>query len=409
MVECNECKRVFSGAAALAQHRKDKHPAARPRRRRRSRRVRNANLSGVGLDINPSRSGRAPGVGAVLSGEDRVGLFSVPAKYSTYRSIPVIPGVSERLSNLSKAYQRIKWLSVRVTVTPQCPLTVSGGYVAGFIMDPDDTAVTAQQLTSAQGSVTRKWFESSTVVMPPKPDLLYTSSSEELRFSSPGNFWIISEGNPSQDIVIVVTMSWRVRLETPTSEGMNDLSFTMSGKVVPLGANYNLQWAPLGGDAKTDCSGAVPPKLLSMPGYHYFRVPTFTIEYSEGTGDTGTVQAHFLVYFQKDKKFYYSNDGQSIGTTPWQSGVDIQTLVPNGTVCKYTGQGNEIKALAPASQPFELRALSSLLRSLLPSLTAESSPLKCSNISRSSSQESLKSWTALSRACGEEKPTDTVL
>lgn len=393
MVECNECKRIFKSKMALEQHKRScAKDNKRPRRRRRSRRVRNARVSGRGPDINPSRSRTAPGGRITVTGEDRLGLYSVPRTSATFLNIPIVTGASQRLSSISKAYQRIKWDQVVVTVTPQCPLTVAGGYVAGFIMDPDDGAVTAQELTSAQGSVTRKWFESCNIRMPPKTDLLYTSSSEELRFSSPGNFWIISEGNPSQDIYVVVTVSWRVTLSIPTVEHSTDYSFVMKGELVPLASNYNLQWKPENGSATSDCSQLVPTALASIKGNHFFRVPTFIIEYAEGTGDTGSVQAHFIVYNADDKKMYYSGGGHQIDNTPWQGDVNIQVAVPCGTTCKYVGQGNACQASQPDPKWSELRGCKQLLDLLLSRMSFNENNLSREPESLSSSQTNLDTF-----------------
>lgn len=349
MVVCNLCKRTFKTRAALVQHERDRHKESiAPIRTRRRGRGRNGRLpvrgGRGGIDVNPSRSSRAPGGSATFVGEDRLGLFTFEANKQGYFHLMLTPGISERLKNLAKAFERIRWLSAVVTVTPQAPLTVAGGYVAGFIMDPSDLSVTAAQLTASQGSMTRKFFESCSIVMPRKPDLLYTSTSGEERFSAPGSFWVVSEGNPSQNVTVVVTMRWRVNLTIPVAEHVSDNSFIMNGKVVPKTDNYNLQYVDPNGQGSDDCSKAVPTQLLSIPGYHFFRVPTFNIEYSEGTGDTGTSQAHFLVYRQEDKRFYASSDGTTVDQIKWQGGVDKQVLVPCGTLCKYVGQGNECKA-----------------------------------------------------------------
>lgn len=347
MVECKICNRSFKSKNSAIQHERDAHSKKRsspPGRRRGVRRVRNARIPGSsGLDINPSRSGRVPGGVVTLSGEDRVGLYTVTKSGSTFLKLPISVGASPRLQTMARAFERIRWVSVSFIVTPQAPLTVAGGYVAGFIMDPDDGAATAAQLSASQGSATRKWFESSVLQMPQKPDLLYTSSSEELRFSSPGNFWIISEGNPSQDISVVVTMRWRVHLSIPTIESVNDGSFTSSGAVVPVPGNYYLGLKK-GASTTYDFSQFVPETLRSGSSNHFFRVPTFNIEYSEGSGDTGTIQAHFFVYNASDKRGYASSDGLNKIDTAWQSNVEIQTLIPCDTPFKYVGTGNACKA-----------------------------------------------------------------
>lgn len=109
------------------------------------------------------------------------------------------------MGTISRAYQRIRWNSVKVIVTPQASTMTNGGYVCGFIMDPEDKTITARDLSASQGAQTKKWYESAVVSMPHKPDLLYTSPGEEARFTVPASFWIVGEGAPSSDITIVVT------------------------------------------------------------------------------------------------------------------------------------------------------------------------------------------------------------
>lgn len=388
MVSCSKCGRIFKSQQALAQHTRDAKHTSKPGRRRIGGRVRAPRVPRNGFDINPSRSLPVPGGGVTITGEDRLGIYSVSKGTGTFTSVPIVPGASVRLASICKAYQRVKWLSVSVTVTPQAPMTVAGGYVAGFIMDPDDTAVTAEQLSAAQNSLTRKWFESCTVRMPPKPDLLYTSTSEEPRFSSPGSFWMISEGTPSQDIYVVMTLRWKVHLTTPTVEKDNNYSFSMPGRLIGKQANYNLQWVPESSTKPQDnVYDMMPANIRDQPGDHYFRVPTFNIEYDEGTGDTGTYQAHFIVYRASDKQIYWSDTGFKINTTPvWQSNVSVQTLVPCGTFCKYAGKGN----VCQSGLLLQFRSLD-LNNTCSPTPPSKEKISKLSKTSRSSSVESFES------------------
>lgn len=407
MVKCNVCERNFNSRRALSQHKRDKHEPARPsqssnkgRSRGRVRNVRSNNRS-FG-DVNPSRVRPTPGGTVTLAGEDRVGLYTAKRSATDFISVMIVPRISPRLTNLTKAYQRIKWESVVITVTPQAPLTVSGGYVAGFIMDPDDQTVTAPQLTASQGSITKKWFESGVVNMPRKPDLLYTSSGEEMRFSSPASFWIITEGPPSQDISIVLTMRWRVRLSVPTAENYSDFNFILSGQILPKKDNYNLVYESPS-KSKTEDFSYVVPSGLSTDSLHFWRVPTFIIEYSEGTGDTGTVQAHFIVYDPSDKKMYYSSGGHQKDTTNWQGDVDIQVCVPCGTVCKYSGSGNACRATTSVQHSLRSTDSEILLESLLErclsrlKLSTKSMTHSSRNSSRSTSPSTTlkESWEKL--------------
>lgn len=291
-----------------------------------------------------------------------MGSFSVTTTSAVFKNFEIASGASLRLAAISKAFQRIAWLDVECRVVPQASLAVSGGYVCGFIMDPLDESVNAAMLTATQGAITKKWYETAVVKMPRKTELLYTSPGTDPRLNIPAVFWIISEGLPSTNVDVIVTFNWRVSLSYPTVERESDLSVTLAYPIYPYQDNYNLRWKTKGSDGKdkfSDDFSSLMPAGVQIPAksgseYHFFRVPTFTIEYFEGTGDTGTMQAHFVVYRPTDKKMYWSSDGQNIGQTAWQGNVDAtQCLVPCNTLLRYDGTGNGcggLKLKPPTSQ-----------------------------------------------------------
>lgn len=412
---CKQDNRRFATQAALAQHMADAHCAPRPAP---VRRVRDAGAKSVrsnrrspatrtlGVDVAPSSARAAPGGSIVVSGEDRLGTFSVTTTAAVFKNYAITAGASLRLASLTKAFQRIAWLDVECRVIPQASMAVSGGYVCGFVMDPLDESVNAAMLTATQGAITKKWYETAIVRMPRKTELLYTSPGTDPRLNIPSVFWIISEGLPSTAVDVVVTFNWRVSLHTPTVERESDLSVTLPYPVYPVKANYNLAWKDKEGKMREDFSSLVPSALLAPTKgvsdvYHFFRVPTFIIEYAEGTGDTGTMQSHFFVYWPKDKKGYWSSTGNEIGTTPWQGDVDAtQCLIPCQTLLRYDGTGNGCVGLSqqpPQSLSVECMAstaiLESTVRKLVQRLSALEMELRPSKISsRRSSLESSESF-----------------
>lgn len=301
----------------------------------------------LGADIAPSRIPAPKGNSITVTGEDRLFALDIKKGASVFTNVDISPGVSQRLGTIARAYQRIRWNTVTVIVTPQASTMINGGYVCGFIMDPEDKTITARDLSATQGSQTKKWYESAVVRMPKKPDLLYTSPGEEPRLTIPSSFWVVGEGTPSSDITIIITFLWNVTLHNPTMEDIGNLSFTMRGEIRGKQDNYNLSWFPTPTATATDnVLSLMPEGIRALQGDHYFRVPTFNIEYFEGTGDTGTIQAHFIVYRSSDKKLYYSSNGRDIITTVWQGNVEAnQVLVPCSTYCKYIGPGNLCKAV----------------------------------------------------------------
>nr|UYL94323.1 MAG: putative capsid protein [Inari permutotetravirus]UYL94327.1 MAG: putative capsid protein [Inari permutotetravirus]UYL94329.1 MAG: putative capsid protein [Inari permutotetravirus] len=349
---CSHDGRKFTSAQALRNHQAAVHcvPAvANSKTRGRQRRSRRGNRNGGSLssDIAPTRVPVPPGQNITVTGVDEIGNLDVKQGGSLIHSFNITPGLANRLSNLAKSYQRMTWLNVKFVVSPLVSTVTNGGYVAGIVLDPDDQHVTARDLRSTQGSQTKKWYQDAVVRMPRKTDKLYTSSGDEARFSSPGSFWICSKGAPSADLSITVTMEWTVMFENPTSEEDGSLSIIMDGQLSSVGGkSYMAYFPPCKTTGVEDVSPIIPPSLLLLPGKHFFRVPTYTVEYSEGTGDTGTIQMHFIVYDTSDKHMHFSEDGKTLNAAVWQAGVDNQVLIPSGTFCKYVGQGNVCRVVS---------------------------------------------------------------
>lgn len=407
-VLCDYCGKRFSTKQSKNQHQEMVHRCSNknnrlPARARNGRRRPANGGNGLSTDIAPSRIPSTRGGTIVISGEDRLGAFDVKAKKSLFLNVDISPAMSQRLATISRAYQRVQWVSVRVIVTPQASAMTNGGYVCGFITDPADRSITARDLTASQGSQTKKFYETAVVNMPRKADLLYTNVGEDPRLSIPASFWVISEGAPSADLTLILTVIWNVKLSVPTLEDFQQASFTLNGELRPKPDNYNLSYyAPGSKSGVDDFSSQIPPGIREQDGEHFFRVPTFTVEYKEGTGDTGTIQAHFLVYKTSDKKVYYSSNGRDIITTPWQGDVqDDQVLVPCGTFCKYIGQENTCRAVtssvpkslfvASSGQTEKLDSLSNKLRRMEQLLRElKNSSLRSLNTSTSSSMEKLE-------------------
>lgn len=406
MKKCSKCNKTFCNNKALSQHSAAVHrgggplPGTNPRRTRRYGQGGGGGLRGV--SINPSRTPVVSGEVVSLKGEDRIALVTLKRSQTFIKRFEVSPGMSLRLTHLARAYQRIQWLEVSFTVTPQVSVTINGGYVCGFIMDPTDHTITARQLSASQGAQTKKWYESTTVRMPVKRELLYTSSGEEPRLFIPAAFWIVTEGEPSTDLSIVVTARWKVRLTEPTVEESTDLSFVISKTLWAKAGNYNLQAGDQDGNNKVDdVRDLVPEAIRNTKDSVFYRVPTFSFEYSEGTGDTGSIQCHFIIYSAKDQRFYASQNGKDIQTTAWQKDVDVQVLVPCGTFMKYEGTGNVCGGGSLSVPPL------SRSRGLTPSYVELSSFARCLRILTEQfnaiSRTQMEDWEMLSEP-SEERP-----
>lgn len=367
IMKCPVCNRAFVNSRACQQHERDKHrasmaPRARPQRNRRARVRGGGRVSAV--DINPSRAGSAPGQTVTLVGEDRLGYFLVAAGTAPVLSFPIGVGMSARLSAVGKAFQRVRWDRISVNVVPQVSVVTNGGYVAGFVMDPSDDLVDAIQLTSNENSQTKKWFETANCVMPRKPDLLYTSAGPDPRLSQPAVFWVIGEGPPQNPVPAILTVKWKVTFSEPTVEAHTDKSFTIEGELLPYDGNYNLQYRKTPNSALQDDVSQVFPENVRGDAEAWYRVPTFIVEYAEGSGDTGTKQMHFIVYDGRDKKAYYGASYGVLDRTVWQPAVSKNVSIPDGTYMKYVGPGNAARGVAMSPPQCELSPLENCINLL---------------------------------------------
>lgn len=128
---------------------------------------------------------------------------------------------SARLATLSRAYQRIKWHSLKFMIESSFSTVSGGGFVACFVRDPDDQPPEdplerVRWAMAQQQSADSKWYESVGLNVGEAPDLLFTSATAEKRTYSPGEFFIVSKGGPGQVGTITVSFSWDVTLSEPT-------------------------------------------------------------------------------------------------------------------------------------------------------------------------------------------------
>lgn len=334
---CSLDQRRFATKAALAQHKRVVHGSQAPQVVAPKRRGRGRGRGGISL--NPTALSPAQGNNIVVSGSDRVGEFVVAPNSSQPFSLMVDATLAPRLRSLAQAFQRIKFISLVFNVTAQVSAFTNGGYISGFVMDPDDARISKAILQASTGSVVRKWYESANVVIPKTNELFYTSTGVEPRTRSPGRFWVLVDQSPSTTANVVITAEWKVELSKPAFEDLSsDFSFFLTGgDFRAKKSNYNLQFhKDSGSTGVDDVSGCFPLAVRnSKLEYVFFGVNSFNIEYSEGTGDTGTIQCHFVVYKPSDKRLYCSSDGKNIVSTVWQGDVDEQVSVPDGAYLRH--------------------------------------------------------------------------
>lgn len=225
---CQADGRSFKSAAALAQHRLDAHGSGRSgstiqrTKPMRQQRV----VGGAPLATTESVRGQQSDV-ARMSGVDRVfhgPVTSSMPSASVVCDLLITPGLFRRLSVVSRAYQKIRYLRLRFRVEPQVSTTTSGGYVVAFVRDPADDVRDINNLTSQQGSMTTKWWQSSSVTASVSGRDFYTSDSVEVREYSPGRLVVMVDGPATQAGSVTIFAEWSVTLSMATLETTTSLA-----------------------------------------------------------------------------------------------------------------------------------------------------------------------------------------
>lgn len=229
---CKADGRQFKTAAALAQHRRDAHAAGqKPQRVARAARRANgpmqAAVNTAALISVPQMVRGAASDIARMSGVDRIFHGDLAAAGISHGQkavdILVVPASFVRLASVARAFQRIRYTKLRFRMEPQVPTSIAGGYVMGFVRDPVDEVDNLNQLTSQQGSVTTKWWQSSVVDATPPNRLYYTSEGAEIREFSPGKLVVMVDGPPTQAGSYTVFCEWSVELSGAALENTKQM------------------------------------------------------------------------------------------------------------------------------------------------------------------------------------------
>lgn len=152
---------------------------------------------------------------AHMSGTDRIfhgEISNKEAEGAIKCSLLVTPALFTRLATVARAYQRIRYKSLRFVIDTQIGTTTSGGYVVGFVRDPADDVTTLNSLLAQKGSVATKWWQTSSVTATPPNKLFYTSESVEIREFSPGKLILMVDGKASQVGSFTIFAHWTVEL-----------------------------------------------------------------------------------------------------------------------------------------------------------------------------------------------------
>lgn len=332
---CAIDQRRFKTKAGLAAHTAALHPQPTSGSNRRRRRA-GAAATAAPLSLpTTNQTGGGNTQNLVVQGKEQLTSHKLKVGDTSPFSMRITPTVTPRLAAHASAYQRIRYEMVRLQITPLNAAIVNGGYVAGFVADPEDDGLTATTLASHQGSVIRKNWETALVTAAGfRFQEYYTSEGEhpDLRWFSPGTFWLIPEAASSSEISFAITLHWKVRLSVPSAEKpvrvSSDITFMESGWPSP---GYH-QIRGKGGkkQAKQIITG-LPPDKSGI--YIYLLTAGVDIEYKEGEGDTGTARYFHLMYDSDQFELtWMSEPGDSKSAYPWQSNVEERMIIPAGAI-----------------------------------------------------------------------------
>jgi hypothetical protein len=136
----------------------------------------------------------------------------------------VTVGMFKRLQTVALAFQRIRWKRLVFKLVTQITTTTAGGYVLGFVQDPQDSVSDITGLMSCRGTVATKWWQSSSITVQLADRLFYTSDGMELREYCPGKIVAMVDGVSSSTGNYVLYADWEVELSVPGLETPLDVS-----------------------------------------------------------------------------------------------------------------------------------------------------------------------------------------
>lgn len=358
---------MFASEPALKQHKADFHGSGAKKRKNRGPK------SGANAPVAMAVSTKTQQTNlAHLSGQDyllHVENVSQLNSGSIVMDALIVPGLFKRLGEVAGVFQRIEWLSLVFKVVTQVSTATSGGYVAGFVRDPDDgvphssSLETLQWLTAQTGAVSKKWWESASVNVGGFKRLFYTTRGVETREYSPGKFVLVVDGQATQAGSVTVYCDWKVRLSMGSMEHKQEESALIAKTHI---------WS-LSGHAGVWCEvdGTIEPLTPRDRWDHMFTkdMPSGTIvklpaPLSDDWSSTETGVCWFLKKYDNTDVFVVEGtvDNKKIKYRSFTSAAaSTRLLIPAGTVMEviYVPQPVENRRVLPSSGALATPACSS--------------------------------------------------
>lgn len=313
---CAVCKKRFASQAALTQHRRDAHGGVGsskskdlgggPAKRRLPSQAGSPNVV-----AQPQRViGRVPRDVAEIGGLDRLyhtdSVLTFPSGAVVY-SVTIVPGVFKRLAVVSEAFQHIVYERLVFRIEPQMSAFTSGGYVAGFVSDPDDSVNRLDQLTAVANSVTTKWWQGATVVAPITRRNYFTAHGVELREFSPGSFYVMVDGKATQAGSLTIFCEWQAKLSGAIMEAP-PLKTLMTTKDIYIRNGHQGLWVPTGKASPADWSDRMEDILPGSKAGDAFRLP---YPVSLVKPNDNTLALHHWLYIQDKESVFLSVNSPS--------------------------------------------------------------------------------------------------
>lgn len=328
MKKCPVCSESLPSKAALRSHVEKVHPSqygslyAQPKGPKPKAGIaKKRGRSSVGRPAQNTSRPMAKGAlisttstsDTILSGTDRLVSYSwaantLPKSGQTIVDELITTASFKRLSRVSSVFQKIFWEKLEFQIVGQSPTTTSGGFVVGFVADPQDmpplsSSIRTTWLTAMQGSISTNWWESASLSHSDN-EKLFTSARGESRLYSPGRLMMVCDGPPSQAGTVVIYVKWKVRLSEPSLE--EAVESTELSALMDLYIKAGSDGVFIGPDsANRDARTAFGrPDLRPATGYW---APWPITTSAEG----GAFNRTFAIWIDTDFGLYLSIDGTS--------------------------------------------------------------------------------------------------
>jgi len=183
----------------------------------------------------------------------------------------------QRLARLSTCFQRAQWLECSLNLVALNGSTVTSGYTAGFIEDPEVTVPTSPSdvipfLAALRGtSVRQNWVQSKSGQLVNIKDLpeMYTTKGQDPRRFFIGRYIVALAGSPGPNTTFQLMLKYHVRFSVPAVLGTDQAptDHIIQSDVFPgtIGVDGAGITNPISPTDINSASGPPPPGIYAVP------------------------------------------------------------------------------------------------------------------------------------------------